>query len=650
MYSYQIFLLLNAAVMASLLLPFVAMLAVAVPSDVVRDDDNDNCPLLLSLPLHGKYMKNGGGGGSYRDERDKMDQELATARYADLYMSYLAVQHVNSKNGVFVNELYDLSCDVNIPYVVVSNHVDAAYEFLHASISSSPLLRNITMQKNQNEEKIEESDVNTTIIITDNNATADQSDKNSSLCAIIGPIDSEASLNLKFANLIAGQPGMVQISPLSFNIDPNNNPQLLHSFFRSSVTAEVLAGNLMKYLRWKERSYVAVLYDSSSTFSSLVWEGLQKHLPANNITMVGFPHESESDATLMRALTDILSSRFSTIVWVESQFTDILKVATVASLANLSTPDYMWIIVPHELMTVEAHWSLSMVQGSPLELFSRRVLLYAYNGNRINGAKYENVHTNERTHQLTQDTLRKLSPSIFSAETSLYDLNVTNVITSAAYLYDSIVSIACGICAAKNMHDNSHFNGIRRANFVGITGDVRFNTLMNERGQDSMTMTMRQFFFSKSNQTDYYIDVSVFRDEIWVDTDDSYAYVLPDRPRNVHTKDRTMSAATKFCFVLTGLIIIVTSMHLLLYINRNKHLEDIAIAQPMYLSLHCIGSLIFSIAHFLFVGVRGNYPYGSVMCHTIPMIRVFGTLLISYNCFIKVISEMAKVSLFQCQF
>ena len=136
MHAHQYFYLL--AVATSFL--HVLIIQVAI-STVVLSDDN-NCPLLLSLPLlpfYHNYTDNYSDdiNYNYHAERDKMDQELASARYAELYMSYLAIQHVNSKNGIFVNELYDLSCDVNIPYVAVSNHADAAYKLLTSSSSST---------------------------------------------------------------------------------------------------------------------------------------------------------------------------------------------------------------------------------------------------------------------------------------------------------------------------------------------------------------------------------------------------------------------------------------------------------------------------------------------------------------------------------
>jgi len=634
MHAHQYFFLL--AVAMSFLHVFIIQVAM---STVVLSDDN-NCPLLLSLPLltfHHNYTDNysdDNNNYNYHAERDKMDQELASARYAELYMSYLAIQHVNSKNGMFVNELYDLSCDVKIPYVAVSNHADAAYEFLTTSSSST------TSRK---DDKLKESDTAIIMLSNETNST-DLKYEGSSFCAVIGPVDSEAPQGTNLANYIADQLDMVQISPLSFDVDPMDNPQLLHSFFRSSATVGVLSRNLMKYLSWKERNYVAVLYDSSSVFSSLVWEGLQNQLPTNLITMVGFPHVGNDDVTLTRALTDIQSSRFSTIVWVESQFTDILKVAKAAYQLKLSTSEYMWIVVPHELMTKQVHWSLSMVRGSPLELFSRRVLLYEYNGARkdIENDEIISIHINdEAIHKVTRDTLRKISSLIVRPDIDRHNLNITNYLASAAYLYDSIVSMGLGLCAAKKMHDSSHYNGIRRASFTGITGHVRYNTLMNERGQDLLTMAMRHLPYFKGNQTDQYIDVSSF-DEEWIDANHSYIYVLPDRVRNVDVTNHTMSLPTQYFFMLTGLIIIVVSIHLLLYINRNKHLTDFAVAQPMYLSLHCAGSIARGVCHFLFVGVRGGYQYGSLICSLLTLLRVIGILLICYTCFIKVISQNVK--------
>jgi len=55
-----------------------------------------------------------------------------------------------------------------------------------------------------------------------------------SFCAVIGPVDSETSQGTNFASYIADQQDMVQIIPLSFDVDPMDNPQFLHTFFRSS--------------------------------------------------------------------------------------------------------------------------------------------------------------------------------------------------------------------------------------------------------------------------------------------------------------------------------------------------------------------------------------------------------------------------------
>jgi len=627
MHAHQYFYLL--AVATSFL--HVLIIQVAI-STVVLSDDN-NCPLLLSLPLlpfYHNYTDNYSDdiNYNYHAERDKMDQELASARYAELYMSYLAIQHINSKNGIFVNELYDLSCDVNIPYVAVSNHADAAYKFLTSSSSSS------TSRK---DDKLKENDTAIIMLSNDTNSIDLEYD-GSSFCAVIGPVDSEASQGTNLANYIADQPDMIQISPLSFDVDPMDNPQLLHSFFRSSVTVEVLSRNLMKYLSWKERTYVAVLYDSSSVFSSLVWEGLQKHLPTN-LTMVGFPHTGNDDVTLLRALTDIQSSKFSTIVWVESQFTDILKVVKAAYQLHLSTSEYMWIVVPHELMTRQAHWSLSMVRGSPFELFSRRVLLYEYNGARIDIVKDENefIHINDESiHKITNDTLRKISSLIVRPDVDRHNLNITNYLGSAAYLYDSIVSMGLGLCAAKKMHDCSHYNGIRRASFNGLTGHVRYNTLMNERGQESLTIVMRRTFVSVENESRDTIHILESFDGGWIDTNFSHSYIFPNRVRNVDVTNHAMSSITQFFLILTGLITIVGAVYLLLYIYRNNTKATIIIAQPMYLYLHCYGSILLCVSHFLFAGIRGEVWYIANSCLFIIYVRICGVLLICYTCFIKV--------------
>mmetsp|Transcript_15608 Transcript_15608/g.20360 ORF Transcript_15608/g.20360 Transcript_15608/m.20360 type:complete len:402 (-) Transcript_15608:1617-2822(-) len=200
-----------------------------------------------------------------------------------------------------------------------------------------------------------------------------------------------------------------------------------------------------------------------------------------------------------------------------------------------------------------------------------------------------------------------------------------------------------GLCAAKKMHDSSHYNGIRRASFTGLTGHVRYNTLMNERGQESLAMAMRHLSYSKGNQTDQFIDVSRYDNEAWIDTGYSYIYVLPDRVRNVYTTNHTMSLPTQYFFMMTGLIIVVVSVHLLLYINRNKHLTDFAVAQPMYLSLHCAGSIVLSLSHFLSVAVRGGYQYGSLICSLLNLVRVIGILLICYTCFIKVLIILQEI-------
>jgi len=79
----------------------------------------------------------------------------------------------------------------------------------------------------------------------------------------------------------------------------------------------------MKTLSLKAQHYVVVLHDKSGVLSSHFWEGLQNQLSTNSIAMVGCPHVENNYFTLTRALTDIQSSRFSTNVRVESQFTDI---------------------------------------------------------------------------------------------------------------------------------------------------------------------------------------------------------------------------------------------------------------------------------------------------------------------------------------
>jgi len=608
---------------------FISVLRITLSLAAPEDD----CPLLLSLPLlpsHNNYSDNIGYEYDDNVERDRMHSELAKARYAELYMSYLAIQHINSKNGTFVSELYDLSCDFNIPYVVTSNHVDATYEFL---TTSSPLQSNT----HQQEKETDESD--TTIIITSDSNYKVIHDEVSSLCAVVGPIDSEGSQGSNVANYIAGQPDLVQISPLSFDVDPINNPQLLESFFRSSVTAEELSMNLAKYLTWKERKYVAVLYDSSSQFSSTISQCLQNNIPTSLITTIDVPYVGENVSSVATALSDIQTSGFSTIVWVESQITDIFSVAIVAQQTNLSTSEYLWIVIPHDLMTERAHWSLSMVQGSPLELFSRRVLLYKYNGvhetNSSNVIKL-NSFDDDSIHQRTQVTLRKISPSIMKPKFNRENLNITADFTSAAYLYDSIVSIALGHCAAKNLHDNSRYNGIRRVSFDGVTGQVRFNTLTNERGKEPIAMILQQPLHSVTNAISLYIDISVYYDQAWYDRINSLAYVLPDPSRIVKITNHVMSKTMQCFLVTTSFIISIAATYFLLFISQNRNLTDIEVAQPMYLSLHCLCSIILNLSQFIFVGIRGGYLKDDFFCYFTPIIRVIGIPSLVYICFIKV--------------
>jgi len=299
-------------------------------------------------------------------------------------------------------------------------------------------------------------------------------------CAIAGPYnDLPAQLLSAFASSVE----IPLVSHRSMNQRVNTE---FFSPYSNQVYPDQLAMTeaLVKVLNHTGRNnYTAILYSALDTASQLQ-EAMSNWLTSNNIDYRLYPFEylhENSSLTIEKALGNLRKGGYRTIlVLLEFPEVEVQLIADAAQKVGLNDgDDRFWIfaggtdlnafILPPVDLNENA---LSLLKGSamivPLEGFE---------------VDPENDKFKMSWRSQNSTLLDKVNSfvTIFGDEPGSYNatpdyFKTFSPLTGAAFLYDAVMTIGMGACAAQRQNNISHLNGVRSVDFHGATGRVRLGS------------------------------------------------------------------------------------------------------------------------------------------------------------------------------
>lgn len=593
----------------------------------------DTCSIFLSLPYNSSLASS------------SSHEELHVRyRMAETYAAVLAAEQWNEQNG---NRSSSSSCTLVDSIIVSDSYRNSA----------SDLISFYTIPGYNDDRQIHLLD--------------DANYNSSGLCGVIGPLDGsrvnelmttsrsfELPMLTPYAYGRAEDEEVDVSSSLSFN-EQNENDH----FVRLSADSCQVTEAMLDFLSWQERTYVAVVYDSSSLFSMRLWhcieqrqqkrlqnQNLENALKENNITIFGVEYDSNAGMlpdhylnfgyVLERMKAD---TGFTTIVSLEGQPGRYRDTISTAFELGFLSQDYYWLIVPHELdITVRETFFDSNWQGN--ERFMSGVLIFDFleeEGETLAFQWRNNLF----------DKVSLVLANQFGFELKNQDMldlaSQQKLPSSSQYMYDAVARIMSSKAPCQNfgLQCRIHFIGNEKSaknNSFAVHNIVDKVLLYEELDEFAATMASSSLSDSIASQSLTIIRLAYFEslDRKWQQFGNfSYINRSPLQPplRVVEVDMNYVDPGLRHNYIFGSSAFLLYCIAVAVSIERSKDKPLVKEAQTFY--LHVLNICSFGIVTALYPlsvdeSTNSSIPMNT-MCLLVPVIRENLNMIIIYTFWIK---------------
>jgi len=556
-----------------------------------------------------------------------VDQVLQQARYSELFMLLLAIEHVNNKDGSIVAELAEYDCDIKIPRAYISGSASSSLKALLTGNLPEDIA--IYPQHQENQEKFYN--------IGD-------------LCGFIGPFHSNgADLLLD----VLHSSNAVHLLPLiAFDKTKQSVPK--NAAFILSDT-RTLAMRILDFFIWQRREYIAFIYDESSPFCNEVWYQINQlnaqrndslnvdiELTISGFGFDGYVTEESNLFHVKNVLSEARKTKYSTIGYLNGVSTDIAATLGAAKELDMTTDEYIWLMVPYELM-IEKHM---------LDIFGFRfcknfyVLEYVpfhdINSHVKSSVLKLNIQENQHLHQLLEDIAGNIDGLELSYDRNKNSLEINELSSFAALVYDAVVSLALGLCIEfKSDAVGSHISGLFSESFTGVSGDVYFNRISHGRRPEMLECSV--FSVWERGVEGKMLEVARTSEGLWGTAEARLSVQgtvsLQSHKQRLVTEDlKYMTKAMQSIYIALIFIIWIIGFVMLVLISKNSSLPQIKLAQPLYLKSLCIAAILITSCMIPLLLSRTEFAQNVDLdfCVVLSALRAFGFRFGTYVCFVKV--------------
>jgi len=400
------------------------------------------------------------------------------------------------------------------------------------------------------------------------------------------------------------------LSNLEYLIDRYGGSTISDSYEISvlnGVVAESAAESLLSYFHdYLERNFIAILYTGNKyalDFKSHFLSEAEKV----GMNAISFGYNDWNEKSLSIALQKVKQSNFRTIIIApqESQFAAIEQLIAKAFEYGLVGSDFLWICHHYNSLSVELMkdaQSLSIVtadnEDTTLSTFMQGLGVFVPS---VNKTYFEGLHEliesdNSSIIDFCQSDYE--NGQAFSDICDTADDNkvgdVPHALIPSAFAYDSTRASLNGLMNSLSLSE-SIFQNVVEDDFVGMTGNVSFNSLTHTRSNGSMQFQM--FNFQKNEGSFHLVNTAEDRgDNVWIKvTNFQYADLSYDIPAIEYgveeDKGYIDSNLRKICISVASFGILVT-LYCMVKVWVYKESDKLALMQPLFLFMICGTSLL----------------------------------------------------------
>jgi len=627
----------------SVLLVIMCILSAPIVSagDSIDDSPNANsleCPIFVSLPISdaitydwSSWLTDENVAAYNANITDisasTVNQVLQQARYSELFMLLLAIEHVNNKDGSIVAELAEYDCDVKIPRAYISGSASSSLKALLTGNLPEDIVAYPQSQENQ-EELYNSGD----------------------LCGFIGPFHTNgADLLLD----VLHSSNAVHLLPLiAFDKTKQSIPK--NAAFILSDT-RTLAMRILDFFIWQRREYIAFVYDESSPFCNEVWYQINQlnaerndslnvdiELTINGFGFDGFVTEESNPFHVKNVLSEVRRTKYSTIGYINGVSTDIAATLRAAKELNMTSDEYIWLMVPYELMIEKHMFDIFGLRFCKNFYVLEYVPFHDINSHIRSSVLKLNIQENQQLHQLLEDISGNIDGMELSYDLNNNSLEINELSSFAALVYDAVVSLALGLCIEfKSDAVGSHISGLFSESFTGVSGDVYFNRKSHGRRFEILECSV--FSVWERDVTGEMLEVARTSEGLWETAEAGLSVrgnlSLHSYKQRLVTEDLNyMTKAMQSIYIALIVIIWFASFVLLVLISKNSTLPQIKLAQPLYLKSLCIAAIICISCTIPALLSRTEYAQNVDLdfCILLSALRAIGFRFGTYVCFVKV--------------
>ena len=440
-------------------------------------------------------------------------------------------------------------------------------------------------------------------------------------CAVLGPMDSRAAEDVTAVTAGLQIPNVLYYAEL--NRFAARNAHTVATVLSPHARATVMA----EWLLQQHRQYVAVIHfgkdGSSDLAEELVDVGL--HEPYNLVVRT-FQRNFANPNSLPRLLDDLFETGITTIVLNFDNPRSIKSLARALDEKNMLGDEYLYILSPDAVPTNDRLGNSydGTLNGSPLDrLFSGALVFDQVDPFRLHNDDGDAFLSAWRQRDAAfvkrLNALHPLPPdheSYYQAEPDFFQTH--DPANLCSFVYDAVMTLGFGGCLASEQDDSTDsettigmkqlVQGMTQSSFHGASGPIAFENASNYRAPKDITVglyNIRSTILAESGMTNSYhaVRTALYTDEAgWQDepgTPILYRDGTTHPPVIVRDMDNNylsarIRASGLFILALTWLLVIgaIAAIH---YLRSDGIIQR---AQPFFLILICIGSLLTSVAIF----------------------------------------------------
>ena len=420
------------------------------------------------------------------------------------------------------------------------------------------------------------------------------------------------------------------LSNLDYLITHHGGSNLVDSFDKSilnGVVAELAAESLLSYLHdYLERNFIAILYTSNKYALNFQSHFLTKAKEVG-LNAIAFGYNVWNVQSLSTALEKIKQSNFRTIMVApqESNFADIEHLIEKAVKNELVGSDFLWICHHYNRLSIDLMKDVQPIlmenkggQDTFVSTFMQGLGLFAPSVNKSfieRGYDSSESFNSSMVDFCQSDNENAHVFADICGSTDNWDISVDAL--SSAFAYDSMKASLHSLTDSSSSTETI-FQNVLEGDFVGMTGNISFDSVTHTRSNSSMQFDM--FNFQKNDDSFRLVNTAEDRgDKMWTKLADfQYAdltYNIPVVEYGVEEeKGYIDSNLRKICVSVASCGILVT-IYCMAKVWIYKESDQLVLIQPLFLFMICGTSLLrymTAIATFIddgisFVSDEGMY-------------------------------------------